>query len=251
MFISGKGDRSDTWSTLTPEMPGGPVFPAIAKLTRACAYDRPGTIGPLAAEPSRSDPVPLPTTAGAGAADLQALLTAAEVPGPYVLVGHSMGGLIARLLASDHGNLIAGLVLVDGLSEDLYDGLTDSQRSIIERLNTGIEDYDMPTTFEQIRNARPAAPMPTIVLTAGQPQLTPDLISSGQMPPDVTQAFADALWAAQMTAQDNLASLYPGGRHIVVSNSTHYIQIDQPQVVIDAIGDVVAAVRAGRADLVP
>jgi pimeloyl-ACP methyl ester carboxylesterase len=80
--------------------------------------------------------------------------------------------------------------------------------------------------------------MPTIVLTAGQPQLTPELISSGQMPAEVTQAFADALWAAQMTAQDNLASLFPGGRHIVVPNSTHYIHIDQPQVVIDAIRDV-------------
>jgi hypothetical protein len=88
----------------------------------------------------------------------------------------------------------------------------------------------MKATFEQIREARPLPPMPVVVLTAGQPQLTPDLIASGQLPPDVTQAFADALWAAQMTAQDNLASLFPAGRHIVVENSTHYIHLDQPQV---------------------
>jgi pimeloyl-ACP methyl ester carboxylesterase len=251
VFVSGKGDRADTWSTSTPEMLGGPVFPEIAKLTRACAYDRPGTVGPLAGESSRSNPVSLPTTAAAGATDLQALLTAAEAPGPYVLVGHSMGGLIARLFASDYGDEVVGLVLVDALSEDLYNGLTDSQRSIIEELNTGIEDYDMQTTFEQIRKARPVRPMPVIVLTAGQPQLTPDAISTGQLPPAVTQVFADALWAAPMAAQDNLASLFPDGRHIVVPNSTHYIYIDQPQVVIDAIRDVVESVRAAKNGLAP
>jgi pimeloyl-ACP methyl ester carboxylesterase len=93
--------------------------------------------------------------------------------------------------------------------------------------------------------------MPIVVLTAGRPQLTPDLIASGQLPPEVTQAFADALWAAQMTAQDNLASFFRGGRHIVVPNATHYIHIDQPEVVVDAIGDVVEAVRAGKTSMAP
>ena len=65
----------------------------------------------------------------------------------------------------------------------------------------------------------------------------------------MTQAFADALWAAQMQAQDHLAALFPGGRHIMVANSTHYIHVDQPQVVIDAIRDVVDAVRAGKTSL--
>jgi pimeloyl-ACP methyl ester carboxylesterase len=97
VLVSGKGDRADIWRTPTPDMPGPPVLPEVAKFTRVCAYDRPGTIGALAGEPSRTDPVPEPVTAAAGAADLYAVLTAAEVPGPYVLVGHSMGGLIARL----------------------------------------------------------------------------------------------------------------------------------------------------------
>ncbi|HZY99908.1 MAG TPA: alpha/beta hydrolase [Candidatus Baltobacteraceae bacterium] len=251
VLISGKGNRADTWSTAAPDMRGPTVFSAIAKFTRVCAYDRPGTVGALASEPSRSDPVPLPVTAGAGAADLQALLTAAKVPGPYVLVGHSMGGLIARLFAAEDGDEVAGLVLEDALSEDLYSGLSADQRAVFEKLNGAPENYDNAKSFEEIRAAPPVRPMPVIVLTAGLPQLTPQVIASGQLPPEVTQSFADALWAAQMQAQDHLAALFPSGRHVVVANSTHYIHVDQPQLVIDAIREVVDAVRVGKTGLRP
>jgi pimeloyl-ACP methyl ester carboxylesterase len=251
VLLSGKGNRADTWSTPSPDVPGPAVFPAIAKLTRVCAYDRPGTIGALASEPSRSDPVPLPVTAAAGAVDLQALLTAAKVPGPYVLIGHSMGGLIARLIASEHRDEVAGLVLDDALSEDLYNGLTTEQRAVFEKLNGAPENYDNVKSFAQIRAAAPVRPMPVVVLTAGRPQLTPEAIASGQLPPEVTQAFADALWAAQILAQDKLAGLFPGARHIIIENSTHYIHVEQPQVVIDAIRDVVDAVREGKTTLAP
>ncbi|HVR46333.1 MAG TPA: alpha/beta hydrolase [Candidatus Binatia bacterium] len=249
VLISGKGNRADTWSTAAPDVPGPTVFPTVAKFTRVCAYDRPGTVGALASEPSRSDPVPLPVTTAAGAADLQALLTAAKVPGPYVLVGHSMGGLIAGLVASEHGDDVAGLVLEDALSEDLYGGLTANQRAVFEKLNGAPENYDNVKSFEEIRAAPPVRPMPVVVLTARLPQLSPEVIASGQLPPEVTPAFADALCVAQMQTQDHLAALFPGGRHIMVANSTHYIHVDRPQVVIDAIRDVVDAVGAGKTSL--
>ena len=67
----------------------------------------------------------------------------------------------------------------------------------------------------------------------------------------MTPTFANALWAAQMQAQNQLAALFPAGKHIMVANSTHYIHVDQPQVVIDAIRDVVDAVRAGKTSLLP
>ena len=92
----------------------------VGAFTRVCVYDRPGTL--LNAEDtagrSRSDPAPLPRTAQDVVADLHALLRAARVPGPYVLVGHSLGGLCVRLYATTYPEEVAGLVLVDASHED-------------------------------------------------------------------------------------------------------------------------------------
>ena len=76
------------------------VFTGVGNFTRVCACHRPGT--PVGEKPSRSDPVPQPTTAKDAVADLHALLSAAGEAGPYVLVGHSYGGLIVRLYASTY-----------------------------------------------------------------------------------------------------------------------------------------------------
>ena len=249
LLVSGKGNRADIWSTPNPDKPGPTVFADVAKLTRVCAYDRPGTTGALASEPSRSDAVAEPVTIAGGAADLHALLAAARVPGPYVLAGHSIGGLISRLFASDYGDEVAGLVLVDALSEDLYNGLTAEQRAVFERLNDAPERYDNIESFEQIRAAASVRPMPVVVLTAGRRPITAEDIASGRLPPDVTADFADALWAAQVPAQDNLAKLFPNAKHVTVKDSGHYIQVDRPQLVVDSIRDVVETVRAGKTRL--
>ena len=80
------------------------VLAGVSGFTRVCAYDRPGTVAPLKdnVRPSRSDPVPQPRTVPDAVADLHALLLAAGVPGPYVLAGHSLGGLFVRLYASTY-----------------------------------------------------------------------------------------------------------------------------------------------------
>ena len=74
-------------------------------------WTTPGT--PVGEKPSRSDPVPQPTTAKDAVADLHALLSAAGETGPYVLVGHSYGGLVVKLYARTYPKDVAGLVLVD------------------------------------------------------------------------------------------------------------------------------------------
>src|SRR3954469_13041880 len=98
VLVAGLKGSAGDWSIAAPSKPT--VFADVAKLTRVCAYDRPGT--PVGENPSRSDPVRQPTTAADAAADLHALLTAADVAGPYVLVGHSYGGLVVRLYAGTY-----------------------------------------------------------------------------------------------------------------------------------------------------
>ena len=97
------------------------VLPGVAEFTRVCAYDRPGTYASIGEDDfvSRSDPIAQPRTAPEVVADLHALLQAAEIPGPYVLAAHSLGGLFARLYASTYPDEVVGLVLVDAYSERL------------------------------------------------------------------------------------------------------------------------------------
>ena len=96
MLDIGLGGGAWGWSTVQGEM---------AKRTRVCSYDRAGY--------SNSDPAKAPRTFDALEADLAALLTAAKLPGPYVMVGQSLGGPIVGLFAHRHPQQVAGLVLVD------------------------------------------------------------------------------------------------------------------------------------------
>jgi pimeloyl-ACP methyl ester carboxylesterase len=82
----------------------------IAKTTRVCAYDRPGL--------GWSDPGPEPRDAKQNAGQLHMLLSQSAVPPPYVLVGHSFGGLYVRLYAAQYTNEVTGIVLVEGLHPD-------------------------------------------------------------------------------------------------------------------------------------
>ena len=110
---SGYHDSSQPWS-LNDGFPPA-VLPGVAGFTKICAYDRPGTL--LYTDPpritDRSSPVRMPRTAQDVTSDLHALLGAAEVPGPYILVAHSLGGLFVRLYAQTYPDQVRGLVLVD------------------------------------------------------------------------------------------------------------------------------------------
>ena len=146
---SGADGRADVW-TRDLEQPEGErtmVLPGVAAFTRVCAYDRPGTIGEVNPSldpygplfyPSRSDPVPQPRTTQDMVDDLHALLGAADIPGPYVLVGHSSGGLVARLYASEYPDEVVGMVLLDSTHEDVWlrfqEALTPEQWAVFEAL---------------------------------------------------------------------------------------------------------------------
>lgn len=101
IFEAGLGDQIRAWAM---------VQPAIAKITRACSYDRAGL--------GFSDPSGRPGIATNAVDDLHRLLAAASIKPPYVLVGHSLGGLYMQLFADRHRSEVAGMVLVDPVSFD-------------------------------------------------------------------------------------------------------------------------------------
>jgi CubicO group peptidase (beta-lactamase class C family)/pimeloyl-ACP methyl ester carboxylesterase len=245
---SGYRNDADIWSAeLEPGI--SPVFSQVAKFTRVCAYDRPGTF----LDPDhlgRSTPVPMPRTARDLVPDLHALLQTAHVSGPYVFAAHSFGGIFARLYASTYPNEVVGMVLVDALSEKVRNGLTPERWKLyvnfgFTKPTPGLEKYkdietlDVNASLDQMEkaaSAEPLRPMPLFVLTQGQPF---DLSPWQPLPAD----FPGALDKAWHTSQDALATLAPNAKHKIATKSSHYIQAQEPQVVIDAIKQVVEAVR--------
>jgi pimeloyl-ACP methyl ester carboxylesterase len=254
VLVAGLRASAEDWSIAGKS--AAAVFPEVAKFTRVCAYDRPGT--PVGEKPSRSDPVKQPTTARDAVADLHALLSAAGEAGPYVLVGHSYGGLVVRLYASTYPEDVAGLVLVDALTEGLRDAETPEQWAIQRKLMEGeireslvlypaLERNDPDRSFDQMRAAPKLRPLPLIILSADRPwgPQIPSMIASGTLPADVPRDFGYITDAAQKQAQEKLSKLVPDAKHITNTNSGHEIHKEQPKLVIDAIRNVVDAVRLG------
>ena len=197
----------------------------------------------------------MPRTAADAVTDLHALIDVAGIPGPYVLVGHSLGGIFVRLYAATYPQEIAGVVLVDASHEEqnvrFQAVLTAEQWAAFERLQqAGLEDHpelermDFDASFAELQTAaaaHPLPPLPLVVLTRGVPardDLPPE--AQAALPPDFPWQTFDAVWQA---LQDELAALVPGARHVVATESGHYIQLQQPELVIEAIRQVVEGVR--------
>jgi pimeloyl-ACP methyl ester carboxylesterase len=253
VLVGGLRASAEDWGIADKSAPA--ALHEVSKFTRVCACDRPGT--PVGEKPSRSDSVPQPVTAGDAVADLHALLTAAGEAKPYVLVGHSYGGLIVRLYASTYPEDVSGLVLVDALSEGIQDAETTEQWAIQRKLIEGdvredlalypaLERIDVDRSFDQIRAALPLRPLPLVVLSADRPwgPQIPSMIAEGKLPAEVPPDFGYVTDAAQKQAQAQLAELVPGAKHITNTNSGHEIHKEQPQLVIDSIRQVVDAVRS-------
>jgi pimeloyl-ACP methyl ester carboxylesterase len=253
------------------------VQPAVARTTRVCAYDRAGL--------GRSPAGPMPRDVQTEVADLDALRRAAHIAPPYILVGHSMGGFIARLFAGRHRQDLAGLVLVDPSVENHLAVIeaaapaiaanderqtrrsracADPHRSAeVARLCTRPAPEGFPpdlaqawatayglaaaqATFSEMDSflnvdsgevtaeRRPLGALPLIVLTRGE------------LSRDIPADQARTEWTLLNRKHEELAQLSTIGTNRVVPGANHYIQIDKPDVVIDAVEEILAATRRPR-----
>ncbi len=243
---SGLRTRGDNWSRADLLSNGGaPVFQEAAKFIRVCTYDRPGTtLNP--GEMSRSDPAPMPRTALNVVRDLHALLRAARVPGPYVLVGHSMGGLFIRLYSAMYPEEVSGLVLVDALAEQIKPLLKPGDWKTFVGLNSGplpgfenyaaLETIDFDSSFQQMERELSNGPMkniPAVILVRGR---------QVELPPTAPPRFGSVLEPAWHKSEEQLALAVPHIQYVIAKNSGHYVQWDEPGLVVQAI-----RVVAGRA----
>jgi pimeloyl-ACP methyl ester carboxylesterase len=255
---SGLGDSYLSWRRVQPQ---------IAKFVRVCSYDRAG-IG-------YSDRSSRPRTSLVMAEELHALLGAAGIAPPYVLVGHSMGGFDVRVYASLYRSEVVGMVLVDASHPDQENRFPPELKNMegtwlreaeflaytmpfgIPRL-LGLcdEDAELRAAECNFHTAREGvAEMKSLSDSASETAATgalgdlplvvlshdPDKPSS-ELSPDIARPTNDA-WEKM---QEELAHLSTRGTQAIVKNSSHYIQIDQPDAVIEAVHSVVQQGRAAQ-----
>jgi pimeloyl-ACP methyl ester carboxylesterase len=260
---SGLGSGAWAWRILQP---------MLSAHTKVCSYDRSGY--------GLSPPTELSRSAGAEADDLAELLETAGLPGPYILVGHSLGGYIVRLYANRYPNRVAGIVLVDPASEHLYarysasvPPMADARRKEETGARTCIasvralapspacppapaagnppaawlenwraadptravtaarETLEMEAaSSDQLVAERRPLPIPLIILTRGTPEDRPDF--TGDQNRRLLQVWRDL--------QLETLQYFRDAQLRVVDDTSHYIQSQRPQAVVDAVAELSA-----------
>ena len=244
---SGLGDWSASWSNA--------VQPQAATTTRVCTYDRAGM--------GYSEPGPLPRTAARFSEELHTLLQRAEVPGPYVLAGHSSGGLTVRVFAAAYPAEVVGVMLIDSVtpgpgaqaeaptSRGWSSIATLPARIGLPRLLAGPLDLKGGMAPE-IANAyvansvTPRSAQTGLDEFLGMSQGAAEagaVTSFGELPLIVLSRAPnrDLEWDRKQT---DLLGLSSNSQQLFAERSGHNIQLDQPEAAVDAIERMVEHVRA-------
>jgi pimeloyl-ACP methyl ester carboxylesterase len=241
----------------------GLITPAVARDSRVCVYDR--------ASRGWSDPAASPPDGAQIATDLHTLLDRADVPGPYVLAGHSFGGLYVRTYAAKYPEEVAGLVLVDSTAaknsplspqeagsysilKHLSSLVATSSRLGIGRLVASTDFSELPARYRDDARSTAATgkEMSGFVDEFGVASRSEaeagTLRSLGAKPLIVLTADLENS-EGWMAAQDKTATLSTNSVHRVVSGATHAAFVGDPDhaaTVTRAIHDVVVSVRTGE-----
>jgi pimeloyl-ACP methyl ester carboxylesterase len=247
---AGLGDWSTIWVG---------VQQAVAATTQVCTYDRAGM--------GWSDPGPLPRDARQFAKELHALLAAAQVPGPYLLVGHSLGGLTVRVYAHDYPAEVAGMVLIDSMSPGQF---TRSPADAQDQPASASHAFAGPAILARLGIVRLLAKPLGLVspVSSGEqahlarfvrPQSMQAFMDESQgLPAGAAQAKAvktlgdlplivlsrgldpEPAWQAQ---QSELLQLSTRSEQLTAETSGHNIEIDQPEAASAAILQMVTELR--------
>jgi pimeloyl-ACP methyl ester carboxylesterase len=210
------------------------VFDPIAEFTRVCAYDR--------ANNGQSDEVGL-HSGDQSVSDLEKLLAAERIEPPYVLVGWSFGGPIARLYAARHPDEVSGMVLVDTDPEDYRSEgdpfVPDEVRETSYWASENDEKLDLDATLDLLREESTPGSFdghPLVILTPSIPNSGNIGEGGSQGLPGPRVPELDELYLRLQEAVTNLSS---ESRLELIEDTGHCIQCDRPQVVIDAVREVV------------
>ena len=204
------------------------VFPEISKDTTAFAYNRPGY--------GKSDPVATPRDGAHIVDELRSLLRSTGLNPPYVLVGHSLGGLYMQLFARRYPDEVTALILVDSTHPAQFKDKGSPEhwpawfRWIFDMTVSSVAKAEMDainTTGETVLALPPFTGKPVIVLSALQP-----MKEKSELADDANEKRKD------------IARRYPGSQQIWV-DSGHGVPLDKPESVISAIREVLSSKPLG------
>jgi pimeloyl-ACP methyl ester carboxylesterase len=250
-------EGSLSWNSIQPE---------IASYNRVCSYDRAGIFW--------SDKAGKPLTAVTTAERLHALLTQAHEQGPYILVGHSIGGPLTMVYADRYPTEVAGIVLVDSSHPEQNDRLPREVVEMDEIRPMESFIYSVTANFGIMRLTTPDLPEGTSETVVARSSFLPRSISGlldeyaaiekilteagdvegfgelplivltagkwpEDLPPQLTPEIISKTDSIRFEMQGELASLSTSSEHRLIEDATHYIHHDDPDAVLAAIRDVV------------
>lgn len=249
---AGLGDWSTPWEVVQSE---------VAKTTRVCTYDRAGM--------GWSDPGPLPRDAAHVARELHTLLQNAHVPGPFVMVGHSLGGLGVRVFVHEYASEIAGVVMIESMNPRQ---LPQSPTDVQSRSNLQIRIYSSLDVLARCGLVR-LLPRPVLRFLSPSIPMNENAHYARYVRPQSMQAArneSQALSASGAEAaavknfgdlpltvltarlhdttdwqqwQTELLELSSNSQQLFAENSGHNIQIEQPEAAVAAILKMVEVAR--------